>query len=80
MLQVADVHEGVPLVALHTVLQLPQCVGSVAKFVSQPLAALPSQLPNDGPHAMPHTPRLQFGVPFTELHALPQNPQCELLV
>jgi hypothetical protein len=38
--------DGVPLLELHTLLQLPQRVASVFRFVSQPLARLPSQLPN----------------------------------
>ena len=75
MLHVPEVQAGVPFCALHTLLQLPQCVTSVEKFTSQPFAALPSQLPNEGPQVMAQNPRLQLGVPFTELHALPQNPQ-----
>ena len=39
-------HEGVPLFELQTFVQLPQCVASVFRFASQPLAGFPSQLLN----------------------------------
>lgn len=38
--------DAVPLFELHTFVQLPQCVASVFRFVSQPFARLPSQLLN----------------------------------
>ena len=80
MLHVPELQLGVPFWALQTVVQLPQCAGSLEKFVSQPLPTLPSQLPDDGPQVMAQEPRLQLGVPFTELHALPQKPQWLVLV
>jgi hypothetical protein len=36
-------HDGVPLVELHAVTQLPQWTGSVLMSVSQPFDTLPSQ-------------------------------------
>ena len=38
-------HDAVPLVELHTFVQLPQWVIPVFRFDSQPLPELPSQLP-----------------------------------
>lgn len=79
-LQVPEVQSGVPFWAPHTVVQVPQCAGSLEVLVSQPLPTLPSQLPNDGPQMMLQEPRLQLGVPFTELQALPQKLQWLELV
>jgi hypothetical protein len=43
---VLPVHAGVAFAAVaQTFVQLPQCVASDARFVSQPFAALPSQSP-----------------------------------
>jgi hypothetical protein len=39
------VHDGVPLFELHALPQLPQWLVLLPRFVSQPLATLPSQLP-----------------------------------
>jgi hypothetical protein len=43
--QVPARQAGVPLAALHAAPHAPQCAGVDESAVSQPLAALPSQLP-----------------------------------
>ena len=45
-------------------------------LVSQPLAALPSQLPNPALHVMPQVPAGQVGVPLVVSHTVVQDPQC----
>lgn len=45
MPQVPPLQIGVPLLMLQALLQTPQCEVLVLKSVSQPLFALPSQLP-----------------------------------
>ncbi len=49
---------------MQAVPQLPQLVTLVLKFASQPLLALPSQLPNPPVHVGTHTPVVQTFVPF----------------
>lgn len=69
------VQDAVPLFVLQAFVQVPQRVGSVLWFVSQPFAALPSQLPKPLLQLMPHTPAVQEAVPFVELQVLLQLPQ-----
>ena len=73
--QVADEQAGVPFVALHILLHVPQLVGE-PRSVSQPLARLLSQLPKPGLQVMPHWPAAQLAVPLFVLHAMPQPLQC----
>ena len=57
-------HAAVPFAAAHTLPQDAQFEALLVRFVSHPLAAMPSQLPR--PIAQldtPHTPATQFGVP-----------------
>jgi hypothetical protein len=75
MPQAPALHEAVPLFVLQAFVQLPQRAGLVFRFVSQPFAALPSQLPKPVLQVMAQTPVLQEAVPFVELHALLQLPQ-----
>jgi hypothetical protein len=75
MPQAPAVQVATPFVALHALVQLPQRVGSVFRFVSQPLAVLPSQLAKPVLQVMPQTPALHEAVPFVALHALLQLPQ-----
>src|SRR4051812_3274992 len=51
MWQAEPTHEGMPLALEHAVVQEPQCAGSTAVWISQPLAALPSQLVYPGSQA-----------------------------
>ena len=76
MLQVPPEQLAVPFVELQALGQAPQWLGSVERLASQPFVALPSQLPNPGLHSIPQVPALQLRVPFVELHALGQAPQC----
>jgi hypothetical protein len=69
------VHVGVPPEPLHTVAQLPQCTGSLFRFVSQPLLGFPSQFPNPLLHTGTHAPAVHAVVPFTLVHAAPHAPQ-----
>jgi hypothetical protein len=49
-------------------------------LVSQPLDAAPSQLPQPDSHAIAQTPCMHDGVPWLELHCLPQSPQLVALL
>jgi len=65
-----------PVGALHTRPQAPQLPTAPRRSVSQPLAALPSQLPKlvaQAPSAQ--VPEAQVAVPLAKLHARPQAPQ-----
>jgi hypothetical protein len=51
MPQVPPVHDGVPLAGVrHALPQAPQWASVVLRLVSQPLAAMPSQLPRPAAH------------------------------
>ena len=52
----------------------------LSRLVSQPLAALPSQLPKPDEHVMVQVPLVQPGVPLVALHARPQAPQWAMLL
>jgi hypothetical protein len=80
MAQAPFEHAAVALGRLQTVLQTPQWLGSVCRFVSQPFAGLPSQSPKPGLHAIVQEPAVHEGVPFVALQALPQAPQLAALV
>ena len=60
---------------MHTVVQLPQCCTSLVRVVSQPLAAMPSQLPNPDKQVIEHWPMLHDAVPPLVEHALAHMPQ-----
>ncbi len=61
--------------------QRPQWSRLVPRAVSQPLAALLSQLPKPAAQApRPHMPALHTGVPLEAIHAVPQAPQWAALV
>jgi hypothetical protein len=64
----------------HAVTQLPQCVSSVLRFVSQPLPTFASQLPQPAAQLMEHEPPVHWGVPLVELQITPQAPQLVTLV
>jgi hypothetical protein len=74
---VPPTHEVVALGRLQARPQAPQCAAVVLRSVSQPLAALPSQLPRPiAQVVVPQTPIVHAGVPVIEEHALPQVRQC----
>jgi hypothetical protein len=73
-------HAAVAFGRLQTVLQPPQWLASVCRFVSQPFAGLPSQSPKPGLHTIAQEPPVQVGVPFVALQALPHAPQLPALV
>ena len=73
--QLPPAHVGVALARAHALPQDPQLPG-VLRGVSQPLAALPSQLPQ--PLSQPpiaQLPAKQAGVACARVHALPQRSQ-----
>jgi hypothetical protein len=78
--QVVPMQPGVPFATAHTLVHDPQALTLLVSVVSQPLAALASQLPKPAAQAIEHVPALHVGVPFTVLHALPQLPQLLRLV
>lgn len=80
MVQLPAVQPGVPLVPLQALPQVPQWLTLELSTTSQPLAALPSQLPKPALHTMPQLPALQKGVPFVPPHTLPQLPQLVALL
>jgi hypothetical protein len=81
MPQMPPTQEGVPLVTEHEARHIPQCIVEVCVFVSQPFAALPSQLPKPGLHEPTvQRPLTQAGVPLAVVHRMPQPPQCSTLV
>jgi hypothetical protein len=57
--------------------QPPQLVTLVLKFASQPLLALPSQLPNPELHVGTHTPVVHAVDPLGLVQPLPQEPQFD---
>ena len=62
--QALDTQEAPAWAKLHTLPQDPQFDALFVRFVSQPLPALPSQLPRPALHEeTPQTPPTQFGVP-----------------
>jgi hypothetical protein len=77
------VHPAVPWATAGQVLpHVPQLAAAVSRFVSQPLAALPSQLPQPVAHAaIPHVPPVHPAVPWaTAGQVLPQVPQLVAVV
>jgi hypothetical protein len=71
-----DAQVAAPLVALHAAPHAPQCVGEVARLVSQPLPATPSQSPKPALQVKPHVPRAQVGVALGRAeHTVPHAPQ-----
>jgi hypothetical protein len=66
---------GVPLRPLHAVPHPPQFAGLVVTLVSQPFAALPSQLPKPELHVGTHALAVQVVLPFGLLQGLAQAPQ-----
>jgi hypothetical protein len=65
----------------HAAPHAPQWATLDVTSVSQPLAALPSQLPKFAPHVKPHTPEAHVAVALAGVaQTLPQRPQCEVEV
>ena len=65
-----------PLATTHAMPHAPQWATVVAVPVSQPLAALPSQLPKPAAQlATAHAPAEQVGVALGRTQALAQRPQ-----
>jgi hypothetical protein len=60
---------------VQALLQEPQCVASVPRFISQPLLERPSQLPKPELQESEHAPRLQVAVALAPLHTAPHAPQ-----
>ena len=61
---------------LHTEPQALQCAGVALRLVSQPLAAMPSQLPNPGLHApSAHEPVTQLAPALANPQTVPHVPQ-----
>jgi hypothetical protein len=73
MLQFEFEQAGTPLATVQFLPHAPQLLTLDVRFVSQPLAALPSQSPRPGAQLeTPHTPPTQFGVPPVVEQMLPQ--------
>ena len=75
MPQAPAAQEEVPLLVEHAAPQAPQWAAVVSVLVSQPLAALLSQLPQPALHAIWQVELEQDAVPWVALQALPQPPQ-----
>lgn len=79
--QTPAVHAVPPLAFVHATPHAPQLVTLVPRFASQPLAMLPSQLPNPALHAATvHAPDAHAAVAFASAHRLPQDPQFDAVV
>lgn len=76
MAQAPPLHDAVPFVPLHTVPHAPQLLVLVLVLVSQPLLALPSQLPNPVLQELnAHEPVAHEVVALVRLHTVPHAPQ-----
>lgn len=75
MAQLPLAHEAVPLFELQPLLQPPQWVVLMLRFASQPLARLPSQLPQPPVQTIPQLPPEQVAVPLVELQTVAHAPQ-----
>jgi hypothetical protein len=76
-----ELQVSVAFARLHTRPHAPQFARLVLRFVSHPLAALPSQSPSPVLQTlMPHVPPTQFGVPPVDGHTFPHDPQLERFV
>jgi hypothetical protein len=86
MLQLASVHAplvhaAVAFVIEQLVVHVPQLPTDELRFVSQPFAAMPSQLPNPGRHVpSTHAPAMHDAPAFANAHCWPQPPQFVALV
>lgn len=80
MPQLPRVQVGVPCSVLHACPHPPQSDVVTLRSVSQPLLRRPSQLPQFDAQLIEQIPRAHEGVPFVELHALPQTPQWLVLL
>src|SRR5262249_41546073 len=61
--------------------QMPQLLTLVRRFVSQPLAGLPSQFPKpEAQKAIWHCPAVHAPMPLGKEHTVPQLPQLVVLV
>src|SRR5262249_41049531 len=76
---VAHAHAPAPWMhcePMQSIAQAPQCAAFVFRFVSQPFAALPSQLPVPGAQSSVHAPATQVaGTLGPGGHTLPHMPQ-----
>ena len=75
MTQAPAVQPDVAFARLQTLPQVPQLLAVVLVLVSQPLVALPSQLPYGAVQVMPQMPLPQSGAPLVLLQTVPQTPQ-----
>jgi hypothetical protein len=73
------VQAGVPFAAAHALPQLPQLV-AVVVLVSQPLVAIPSQLPQPAPQVGTQALPVQAVVPCALVQVVPQAPQLDALL
>jgi hypothetical protein len=70
-----------PLLLLQTFPHAPQLFTFVCVFTSQPLPALPSQLPKPAVHVPSvHTPAVHASLAFARSHTAPHDPQSESVV
>ena len=73
-------HDVVPFAFTQVAPQAPQFEESVSVLVSQPLAALPSQLAAPALHEGVQTPDTQEVVPWGLAHVAPHAPQFEVVL
>ena len=75
MLHWPEAQDGMPLLEEHAAPHAPQLDAVVSVLISQPLAALLSQLPQPALHAIWQIELEQEAVPLVALQPLPQAPQ-----
>jgi hypothetical protein len=78
--QVAATQVAVPFDTAGHPVQVPQCIGSLARSASQPLAGLLSQSENPAAQVNPQAPAVQFAVACGGVgHAVPHAPQVAVV-
>ena len=77
--QLPPMQAVVPFGLLHVVPHAPQLPALVVRLVSQPLLAMPSQLPQPGAQLGTQLPAVQVVVPCGLVHESPHEPQLATL-
>jgi hypothetical protein len=73
--QVVEMHAGVPLGTVHTVLHEPHALTLLVMAVSQPSVTFALQLPQPEAHAIEQLPPVHVAEPWLVLHTVPHVPQ-----
>jgi hypothetical protein len=81
MPQLAALQVAVPLAVVPHAVHVPQWLGSLERFASQPFAGLLSQSAKPTLQVKPHDPIVQFAVAFGGVgHVVPQAPHVAVVL